>query len=151
MSNQYTPVEYPTQTSEKKKLVPGIYVTLGIIAVLVLTGLFIWLLIWLAQTQAPTIEAMRDILIIGLALESCLFGVVLLLLLVMIIRLVNMLEFEIKPILERTNKTIGTIQGTTTFVSQNVVQPVTKVKSTFAGIRSGLATLFGNPDQLLDE
>ncbi len=143
--------QLPIESSQKKPLVKPLYVGIGVILVLLLAGLFIWGMVSLAQNYGSSIEAVRDIFIIVLALESCLFGVVLLILLVMVIRLVNMLEFEIKPILERTNDTIGTIQGTTTFVSQNVVQPVTKVRSTFAGIRKGFATLFGNPNRLLDE
>ena len=90
-------------------------------------------------------EAVRDILLIVLAIESCLFGIVLLFMLLMIVRLVNMLEFEIKPILEKTNETVGTIRGTTTFVSQNVVKPVNEVRVQMAGIRRALKTLFGNP------
>lgn len=124
-------------------------VVLGVTLILVLTGLFIWLIIWLARTQAPAVEAVRDIFIIALALESCLFGIVLLILLIMVIRLVNMLEFEIKPVLQKTNETVGMIRGTTAFVSQNVVKPMTTVSSYVAGVRQGAKALFGNPKKNL--
>jgi membrane protein implicated in regulation of membrane protease activity len=114
------------------------------VLILLLIG-FVAFAIWLAQTQAPTIAAVRDILIIALALESCLFGVVILLLLVMVLRLVNMLEFEIKPILEKTNETVGTLRGTTNFVSQNVVRPAIHTQARVAGVRQAFKTLFGNP------
>ena len=140
-----TRVEASVEQTERRRLVPTMYVVVGIIAILLLAGLFIWAVVWLARTQAPTVEAVRDVFIIALALESCLFGIVLMLLLIMVIRLVNMLEFEIKPILEKTNETIGTVRGTTTFVSQNVVRPVTRASAYAAGIRSGLKTLLGNP------
>ncbi|GIK57489.1 MAG: hypothetical protein BroJett015_31520 [Chloroflexota bacterium] len=113
-------------------------------AILLLIG-FVAFTIWLAQTQATTIAAVRDILIIALALESCIFGVVILLLLVMVIRLVNMLEFEIKPILEKTNETVSTLRGTTNFVSQNVVQPTIRTRAQIAGLRQAIKTLLGNP------
>jgi hypothetical protein len=108
-------------------------------------------MVWLAQNQADGIEAVRDIFIIALALESCLFGIVLIMMLVMIIRLVNMLEFEIKPILEKTNETVGMVRGTSAFVSQNVVKPVTKASSYVAGVRRGFQALFGNPEKNLHD
>ena len=112
---------------------------------IILLGLFIWLVIWLAGNYAPQIEAIRDIFIIGLAMMSCAFFIVLVLMLIMIIRLVNMLEFEIKPILEQTNETVSTVRGTAAFVSRNVVQPVTVTAGYIAGVRRGLSVLFGDP------
>jgi hypothetical protein len=61
-----------------------------------------------------------------------------------------MLEFEIKPILHKTNETLGTLRGTSIFVSRNVVGPVTTASSYLAGFRRGIATLFGNPRRNLD-
>ncbi len=144
------PLEYlpgvPVDITNSSGRVPSTAVMILIASVVIL--LFIGLIlfaIWLAQTQATTIAAVRDILIIALALESCLFGIVLMLLLVMVMRLVNMLEFEIKPILEKTNETVSTLKGTTVFVSENVVKPVTKFKVQAAGFRQAVKTLFGNP------
>lgn len=137
---------------EQKKLisVKPIYIVLAVILVIALLGGFVWGIIWLARTQAAAIEAVRDVLLIALALESCLFGIVLLFMLLMIVRLVNMLEFEIKPILEKTNETVGTIRGTTTFVSKNVVKPVTEARVHAAGIRRAIKTLFGNARNNID-
>ncbi|MCP4360601.1 MAG: hypothetical protein GY796_21545 [Chloroflexi bacterium] len=136
------PVEIPDSSGRGPST--AVMILIASIVVLLFIGLVVFA-IWLAQTQATTIAAVRDILIIALALESCLFGIVLMLLLVMVMRLVNMLEFEIKPILEKTNETVGTLKGTTTFVSENVVKPVTKVKVQAAGFRQAVKTLFGNP------
>lgn len=108
-------------------------------------GGFLWLIVWLASNQAAEVEAVRDVMIIILAMQSCIFGIAALVLLVIVIRLVNMLEFEIRPILEKTNETLGTVQGTTAFVGENVVKPTIRAKSHIAGIRKGLKTLFGNP------
>ncbi len=132
---------------EKKKLisVKPVYITLGVILAVALLVGAVWGIIWLASNKAGTIEAVRDVLLIALALESCLFGIVLLLMLLMIVRLVNMLEFEIKPILEKTNETVGTIRGTTTFVSKNVIKPVTDARVHVAGVRQAIKALFGNP------
>ena len=139
------------ESKNKRPFIRPLYTTLGIVGGLLLSGLLIWLFVWLASTQAATIEAVRDILIIVLALESCLFGIVLMILLVMVIRLVNVLEFEVKPILNKTNETVSTIRGTTLFVSDNVVKPVTEISSRAAGISRALRVLFGNPNRNLDD
>ena len=155
MSGIEQPTEYqpeqPTDPTAQQELIPRLYVAIGIIVVLVLAVLFIVVVIWLAQSYPATIEALRDMMIIALALVSCIFGITLMLLFVMVVRLLNMLEFEIKPILEKTNETLGTVQGTTTFVSQNVVQPVTKASSYVAGIRRGITVLFGDPRKNLPD
>jgi hypothetical protein len=155
MSGIESPVEYqpnqPNDQSDRKELIPRLFVAIGIIVVLALAVLFILLVVWLARSYPETIEALRDMMVIALALVSCIFGITLMLLFVMVVRLLNMLEFEIKPILEKTNETLGTVQGTTTFVSQNVVQPVTKASSYVAGARRGISVLFGNPKKNLPD
>jgi len=136
----------PVEVENRSRRGPStaVLILIASVVILLLIG-FVAFTIWLAQTQATTIAAVRDILIIALALESCIFGVVILLLLLMVIRLVNMLEFEIKPILEKTNETVSTLKGTTNFVSQNVVQPAIRTSSQIAGVRQAIKTLFGNP------
>lgn len=137
--------------NNQPRTIPRLYIVLGVIAAILIVGLLIWGIVALASNYSPELEAVRDIFIIVLALESCLFGVVLVIMLLMIVRLVNMLEFEIKPILEKTNETVGMVRGTTTFVSQNVVTPVTKATSFAAGVRRGLKVLFGDPSKNLPD
>jgi membrane protein implicated in regulation of membrane protease activity len=139
------------QETRKPRGVPTGYIIAGVVVALILFALLIWFILWAASNYAPTIEAIRDIFLIALALESCLFGVILVIMLVMLVRLVNMLEFEIKPILEKTNETVGMVRGTTTFVGDNVVKPVTKATAYVAGVRAGLKTLFGDPKRNLPD
>jgi hypothetical protein len=127
------------------------YLILGGVVALILLVLFVVFVLWAADNFAPELEAMRDIFIIALAVESCLFGVILVIMLMMLVRLVNMLEYEIKPILEKTNETVGMVRGTTTFVGQNVVRPVTKASAYLAGVRRGLRVLFGDPSRNLPD
>jgi hypothetical protein len=91
------------------------------------------------RNHPAAIEAIRDIAIIALVLQTCLFGTVLVIMLVMVVRLVNMLEFEIKPISgkDQRNGRHGK-RGTTTFVGENVVKPVTKATAYAVGVRKGL-------------
>jgi uncharacterized membrane protein len=143
MQTDYTLAE--TGQNDRKPLISRIGIALGVIAIVALVALLIWGIFWAATNHPGAIEALRDIVIIGLALGSCLFGVTFVIMLIMIVRLVNMLEFEIKPILQQTNETVRTLRGTTAFVSQNVVRPVTTASGYLAGFRRTIKVLFGEP------
>lgn len=147
------PLPPAIEPAEQEKLidVSKFWIIVGSIVGILLLGLFIWGVIWLAGSKQAELAAVRDILIIVLALQSCLFGIVLLLMLAMIVRLVNMLEYEVKPILQKTDETIKNIRGTTTFVSKNVVKPVNEARIQAAGVRKALKTLFGNPRKNLPD
>ena len=132
-------------TPTRDPLVPTKYIVIGVVIVLVIGILSTALLTYLAVNYADTIIVVRDIFIIALGIMSCFSGIVLILLLISIIRLINMLEFELKPILLKTNDTLGTIRGTTAFMSDNVLRPVTTASSYMAGLRRGVMTLFGDP------
>ena len=146
-------METNTTTPEipESQIVPSRFVIGGVILLLAVGMLSVVVVVWLAVTYPHQIEAMRDVFIIALALESCIFGIVLMLVLVMLIRLVNTVEFEIRPVLQQTNETIGTVQGTTRFVSKNVVEPVVKTTSVIAGVRQGVKALFGDPRKNLPD
>ena len=88
------------------------------------------------------LSSVRDLSIIILALESVVVGVLLGILIVQVTRLVRLLRDEVMPILLSTQETLGTIRGTTTFVSDHVVQPVVKVSSYTAGVRQAVNVLF---------
>ena len=146
-----TNAEYPQAVDEREQAIPTIYVVVGVMVLVLLGIVSVVLILFLATNYAPQLEAIRDVFIIALAFESCIFGIVLVLMLIMLIRLVNTVEFEIKPILEQTNETVNTVRGTSTFVSKNVVRPVVKTTSFLVGFRRGLATLFGNPRRNLPD
>jgi hypothetical protein len=83
-------------------------------------------------------ETIRDIVIIFMAVEALIIGLVLILLIVQVARLTDLLRNEIKPILDSTNETLGTLRGTTRFLSDNLVKPVVKVNSSMAAVRRAL-------------
>lgn len=138
-------------TTEQSKAISSTYVIIGVVVAILLGLGLIALIVWLASSFPAEIQTVRDIFIIAIALESCLFGIILMVMMVMMVRLVNTIEFEIKPILEQTNETIGTVRGTTTFVSKNVVNPVVKATGYMAGLRRGLKVLFGDPRKNLPD
>jgi hypothetical protein len=105
-----------------------------IVAVLVflaLTGLAVFGL----TRDASVTQNIRDIFIIFLALESLIIGVALVVLIIQIASLINLLQNEIKPILDATNETIATLRGTSEFLSENLVAPVVKLNSYLAGFQ----------------
>jgi hypothetical protein len=139
MTDQGTPTEeyfltdtepLPPQKPEevKKELIIGLSVVL-----VLLVGGFIASIIWLAQPTTDTAK-IRDIFIILLGFQSMLIGFVMIILVIQIARLINLLNNEIKPILETTNETISHLRGTTVFLSENLSEPVVKLNEYIAGM-----------------
>jgi hypothetical protein len=110
----------------------------GIVVFLAAVALAVYFLL---QPGSPT-GTIRDIFIIFLALESLIIGVALVVLIIQLASLINLLQNEVKPIIQSTSETINTLRGTTAFLSENLVEPVIKLNSTMAGIRK-LFSLFG--------
>jgi hypothetical protein len=48
--------------------------------------------------------------------------------------LINLLQNEIRPILNATNETVNTLRGTAEFLGDNVVEPVIKLNGYLAGL-----------------
>jgi membrane protein implicated in regulation of membrane protease activity len=118
-----------------------IMITIGVILVL---AILITALVFLLHpnTDAEYVARIRDVFIIIMALETLLVGVVLVVLIIQMARLTNLLQNEIKPILESTNETISTLRGTSQFLSDNLVEPVLKINEYSAGIQK-LVELIG--------
>jgi len=104
-----------------------------IIAALLIIGLIITGLVLLLQPGTDTARV-RDIFIIFMALEFLLIGIVMVVLIIQLARLTLLLQNEIKPILDSTNETANTLRGTTTFLSEHLVEPVLKMNQYLAGI-----------------
>jgi ABC-type spermidine/putrescine transport system permease subunit II len=118
----------------------SLYIALAIVGLLiVIVGISI-AVAYMVQNPAQT-ELLRDIVIILMAVEFLLLGLALLVLIVQIARLTALLETEIRPILETTNETLNTLRGTTTFLSDNLVQPVIKANSSLSAVRRALDLL----------
>ncbi|MEZ4675354.1 MAG: hypothetical protein R2932_14050 [Caldilineaceae bacterium] len=83
----------------------------------------------------------RDIAIIIIAIQSIVIGVLLAVLVWQVWRLVKMLQTEVQPIIKDAQETVSTVRGTTTFVSDSVVNPVVKTTSTLVGIRRTVSSL----------
>jgi hypothetical protein len=111
-----------------------------IIAVVILVVFMIASLAFLLNPTTDTAR-IRDIFIIFMALESIFMGLILVVLIIQLARLINLLQNEIKPILNSTNETVNTLRGTTAFLSDNLVEPVIKMNEYMAAVIRGLAVL----------
>ncbi|MFT5197178.1 MAG: hypothetical protein ACI9EW_001606 [Cellvibrionaceae bacterium] len=141
----------PSPINDRNFLVSGKIIWISVAAIAIaMIGLFAFV-IWLAFAYPDRIEAMRDVFIMLFALVSCSAVIVMVMMLVAIIRLINMIDYELRPILEKTNETVGLVKGTTHFVSKNVVQPAIRTTSFIAGVNRGLRTLFGRRSRNLPD
>lgn len=106
-----------------------IFMILGIVLILILIVGSVYVL----ALPSTNTEKVRDIFIIFMAIESLLIGFALVILMIQLARLINLLQNEIKPILNSTQDTMGHLRGTTVFLSENLVEPVMKLNEYMAG------------------
>ncbi|MGB7875045.1 MAG: hypothetical protein WBL25_11730 [Anaerolineales bacterium] len=116
-----------------------IVITAVIFLILLVAGI-IAAIIGLLQPNTPT-EKIRDIFIIFMALESLLIGVALIILIVQFASLINLLQNEVRPILDATNETVNHLRGTAEFLGENFVEPVIKLNGYLAGMQRMLELL----------
>ncbi len=113
-----------------------------IVGALVLLAVIIGLIVLLMLTGSENVGKIRDIFIIFMALESLIIGIVLVILIVQLSILINLIQNEIKPIMQATNETVNTLKGTSTFISNNIAEPVIKLNEYMAGLKKLLDLLF---------
>jgi len=117
------------ETANQRKFIA----LLSIFGILLLAAL-IFSTYWLL-TNADKTSTIRDIFIIFLGFEFLLIGIALIILILQLARLINLLQNEVKPILDSTNETVNTLRGTTAFLSDNLVEPVMKLNEVIAGFQ----------------
>ena len=111
----------------------AIVITAVIILIILIAGI-VAAVIGLLQPSTPT-DKIRDIFIIFMALESLLIGVALIVLIAQFASLINLLQNEVRPILDATNDTVNHLRGTAEFLGENVVEPVIKLNGYLAGMQ----------------
>ena len=120
----------------------GQQIGIGIGVVVVLVGGCAFLY-WLSTLGA--LHVLRDLLIIFLAFESILVFVLLAWLILQVQSLVEYVNTEVKPILGSVQESVTTVQTTTSFLQESVVQPVIRFQSATAGLVQAARTLTGRP------
>ena len=105
-------------------------IIIGVVVLLALLGIAIFFQL---QPGTPT-DRIRDVFIIVVALESLVIGVALIILIVQLASLINLLQNEVRPILNATSETVNTLRGTVEFLGENMVEPVIKLNGYLAGM-----------------
>ncbi len=125
--------ENRNQPNEENGISLWLVILLISIVLIVIAGLVVAVIALLNHPEQT--EALRDIVIIFVAVESLIIGLALILLIVQIARLTAIIQNEVKPLIDSGNETISTLRGTSQFLSDKMVRPVIKINSTFAAIR----------------
>ena len=135
---ELTVVEEAKQREEERR--QRIIVITAVLVLIVLVAGIVAAVVGLLQPNTPT-DKIRDIFIIFMALESLLIGVALIVLIVQFASLINLLQNEVRPILDATNETVNHLRGTAEFLGENVVEPVIKLNGYLAGMQRMLELL----------
>lgn len=109
-------------------------VTALIVGGIIFIALIILIVILLLQPGVPT-EAIKNVFIIFLAVEMLIVGIAVVVLAVQVATLVNLLQNEVRPMLNSTNDTINNLRGTTEFLSENLVEPVIQLNGYIASLK----------------
>lgn len=119
-----------SQTGNKKFVIISIIVLIAIIALVVIASIFL-----LKPENSDVTEQLRDVFIIFMALESLIIGIALVVLIIQLATLINLIQNEIRPIINSTSETVNTLKGTAKFVSNNLTEPIIKVNQLAAMIK----------------
>jgi len=124
---------------KQKAAIAGAIAVVVLIVALLSTAIYF---LMRPETPAENVGRIRDIFIIVVALESLVIGVALIVLIVQLASLINLVQNEVRPILNATNETVNALRGTAEFLGENVVDPVIKLNGYLAGLKRMLE-LFG--------
>ena len=135
------PEEKSSGMDIKRMVVIGGAVLIGAIALVLILGVI--LAATNSTTVATIVQIVRDIVIILLALEGILIVLALAILILQVARLINLLQTEVKPVLDNAQETMKTAQGTMEFVTNNVAEPIIKASGFLAGASVVARNVFG--------
>jgi hypothetical protein len=118
----------------------------GVIAVVVL-ALIIGLLYW--GDEGPVTQRLRDISIVFISLFAVIATLLLAAILGAILWLVFVIRDKVVPLLETLTATAARLKGTAEFMTEQAVQPVISVASTFAKVRAATRTVTGGKRRIV--
>jgi hypothetical protein len=117
--------------------------TVGLALAAIVVVAVVFTILFGLLTHPDLTAGLRDVSIIALAFTSIVIGVFLVVLIFQLQSLIALLRNEIKPVLESANETVSTVRGTTTFLSDTVVNPVITVFSYASAVRQTIQLLAG--------
>ena len=116
--------------NQKQKILIGMGIAIAI-ALLIFT-------LWYLLTHPVFTAALTDVWIILLALVVLVMNIFLIIMLWQIVRLIDFLLFELKPVLESLQETSSTVRGTASFVSDEVSSPIIDASAKTARVKGSL-------------
>lgn len=128
-------------TASPKELKQQRQITLVLAGILTVFIVFTLVSVYFLLQPTTNTEKISDVFIIFLALESMILLLVMVILIYQLSVLINLLQNEIRPIMDSTNETVSTMRGTVTFLSENLSEPVIKLNEYLAGITQLYALL----------
>lgn len=150
MENEEIFIEETTATMEPPPPVPELSpeelrrqrITIAVIIFVVFLFVLATLVsIYYLSLPTTDTENIRDIFIIFLSLEFLVLGLTMMILIVQLSTLINLLQNEIKPIIESTNETANTLRGTAMFISENLTEPVITLNEYLSALRQFFITI----------
>jgi|FLYN01.1.fsa_nt_gi hypothetical protein len=96
-----------------------------------------------AEQTSFRFQVVRDVVVIIIGIEGILIIVAIAVLIMQVARLVNLLQTEVRPILDNAEAAARSAKGTAEFVGNNVAEPVIKASAFFAGLGVFLRELGG--------
>jgi hypothetical protein len=118
------------QNADQKK-----FIIISVVVIIFVLAFVITATVLLLKAPSETTSTIRDIFIIFMALESLIIGIALVVLIVQLSTLINLMQNEIRPIINATNETVNTLKGTARFMSDNLTEPVIKINQFVAMIK----------------
>lgn len=128
-----TPASTSSKWTVQRIVIIAAAVLGGVIVLLFLVGLA-FAIFSDAPNTASVIQVIRDLVIIVMALEFMVIIGALAILILQIARLINLLQNEVKPVLQNTQEAVNSARGTVEFVGNNVTQPFIRASGFLAGV-----------------
>lgn len=118
----------PEEIRRQRLVVIGI-----VIGVVLIIGFIFLTLFYLTQPTTDT-AMIRDMMIIFVAIEFMVLGIAMVILIIQMATLINLIQNELKPMIDSTNQTVSTLRGTVEFLSENLTEPVITINEYGAGL-----------------
>lgn len=137
-NNEIAALPTPSADAETQKTQQKVRIWLIVLVAVLIVLLLGTAIFFLFRANPAVTTQIRDIFIIVLSLEFMVLGAALVILVIQLAKLINLLQNEVKPILDATTETVNTLKGTTSFLSENLVEPVIKLNGYMAGLKKAL-------------
>ncbi len=137
-STDEPPEESPAEEDSNRRSATTVMMLIvgGMIAVCIVLALIafgIGLLGGTWEDAASFTALIRDLFVILLVLEGIVIGIALVVMIWQLSLLLNVLQNEIKPVVDSAQQAADTMRGTAKFMSEQVTQPVIRSRSAAAG------------------